>query len=270
MALKIPKIGFGCYNIPRSQTAKCVVEALESGYRLIDTAALYYNERETAQGIRDFIAKHPEVPRSDIIYTSKLWDDSFGTERAREGFEDSFKKAGEPIDLYLLHSSGDGPRERKESYLVLEQMVKEGKLKHIGVSNWGIHHLKELESYASIKPVVNQIEVNPWKRMNELVEYCQSNGIVVECYSPLTLGKKLQDPELKALGQKYDKSTAQVQLRYLVQRGIVPLPKTTSKQRMVENLQIFDFSLSDEELKELGDPNGYIMAIPGWDPTKWA
>ena len=204
MALKIPKIGFGCYNIPRSQTAKCVVEALESGYRLID-----------------------------IIYTSKLWDDSFGTERAREGFEDSFKKAGEPIDLYLLHSSGDGPRERKESYLVLEQMVKEGKLKHIGVSNWGIHHLKELDSYASIKPVVNQIEVNPWKRMNELVEYCQSNGIVVECYSPLTLGKKLQDPELKALGQKYD-------------------------------------SLSDEELKELGDPNGYIMAIPGWDPTKWA
>ena len=241
MAFTLPKIGFGVYAIPRSQTASCVVNALEAGYRLIDSAACYYNEKETMQGVRDFLKKHPQVPRSDIIYTSKLWDDSFGTGPAREGVTDSLEQAGEPIDLYLLHSSGSGLQERRESWLVLEEFVKAGKIKHIGVSNWGIKHLKELEGYASIFPVVNQIEVNPWKRMDELVAYCQSKNIIVECYSPLTLGKKLKDPELIALGEKYGKSTAQVQLRYLIERGIVPIPKTVSRKRMEENLEVFDF-----------------------------
>lgn len=270
MALQIPKIGFGTYNISRSKTAGCVVNALEVGYRLIDTAALYNNEQETMQGIRDFLKLHPEVSRDEIIYTSKIWDSSFGKSLTPTAVDDSLAKAIEPIDLYLMHSSGDGPSEREETWKILEKYVQQGKIKHIGVSNWGIKHIKELEKYASIKPVVNQIEVNPWKRMDDLVAYCQSKDIVVECYSPLTLGKTLRDPELVELGKKYNKSPAQIQLRYLVQRDIVPLPKSSSKDRMIENFEIFDFELTNSEMAELGDAKKYIMAIPGWDPTTWS
>lgn len=269
MIKNFPRIGYGVYNVSRSQTSRCVMEALETGYRLIDTAALYGNEKETAQGIRDFLLAHPEVKRNEIVYVSKLWDDSFGSS-TEHGFEDSYDNAGEPIDLYLMHSSGDGPRERKETWQILERKVADGKIRHLGVSNWGVKHLQELEKYANIKPVVNQIEVNPWKQMDELVDYCAKKGIHIMVYSPLTMGKTLKNPQLLELGSKYNKSPAQIQLRYLVQRNLVPIPKTTNKERMVENMDIFDFKLTDLEMKNLGDPGSYIMAIPGWDPTEWA
>lgn len=263
-----PKIGFGDYNISRSETAQAVVNALEVGYRLIDTAALYYNEKETAQGIRDFLVRNPDVQRSEIVYVSKLWDDNFG-DLTEEGFLDSYKKAGEPIDLYLMHSSGSGPEERKQTWQELEKQVAAGRVKNLGVSNWGIKHLEELEKYAKIKPVVNQIEVNPWKQMNELVEYCLQRNIHIMVYSPLTMGKTLKNPELVELGKKYGKSPAQIQLRYLVQRNLTPIPKTVNRQRMIENLDVMNFKLTDSEMKSIGDPNQYIMAIPGWDPTTW-
>lgn len=264
-----PKIGFGCYELGRSKTTDAVKNALQVGYRLIDTAALYYNEHETAEGIREFLKENPSVKREEIIYVSKLWDDSFG-DRAEAGIQDSLDKAGEPIDLYLMHSSGSGRSEREATWKIFEQKVKEGKFKHIGVSNWGIKHLQELEEYAEIMPVVNQIEVNPWKQMTELVDYCHSKGIIVMCYSPLTLGKALMDPELLVLGEKYKKTPAQIQLRYLIERDIVPIPKSNSKERMAENFNIFDFKIEDKDMKELGDPKAYLMALPGWDPTKWA
>lgn len=265
---QFPKIGFGVYNISRSETARSVYDALDVGYRLIDTAALYGNERQTSQGIRDFLQKHPDIKRDEIVYVSKLWDDSFGS-ATDQGFEDSYEEAGEPIDLYLMHSSGSGPEERKQTWKTLEEKVAEGKVRNLGVSNWGIKHLEELEKYAKVKPVVNQIEVNPWKQMNELVAYCKSKNIHIMVYSPLTMGKTLRDPDLARLSAKYGKSAAQVQLRYLVQRGLVPIPKTTHRQRMIENLDIFDFKLSSSEIQSLGDPKQYVMAIPGWDPTRW-
>lgn len=270
MTLKIPKIGFGTYNIPRSKTAGCVVNALEVGYRLIDTAALYNNEQETMQGIREFLKLHPEVSRDEVIYTSKIWDSDFGPQLTPAAVDDSLAKSKEPIDLYLMHSSGNGPSEREQTWKILETYVQQGKIKHLGVSNWGVKHLKEMNCYASIKPVVNQIEVNPWKRMDDLVAYCRSQNIVVECYSPLTLGKTLCDPELVELGKKYRKTPAQIQLRYLIQRDIVPLPKSASKDRMAENFEIFDFELTNSEMDELGDASKYVMAMPGWDPTTWA
>lgn len=271
---KIPALGFGVYAISNSQTAWCVEKALETGYRLVDTAELYGNEKEACEGIAAFLKAHPEVKRDEITYTSKIWDSDFGYEAASRQVRRSAADATSigNIDLYLMHSSGGGKQKRLETWRALQEAVDAGLVRSLGVSNWGIKHIEELLEWPGLKykPVVNQIEVNPWKRhSHDIVPFCHEKGIIVEGYSPLTMGYRLEDPSLEAMAKKYHKTPAQVLLRWLVQHGVVGVPKTTSPKRMVENLSIFDFKLSPEDFESLGDPNAYFMAQPGWDPTRW-
>lgn len=273
---KIPALGFGVYAIPNSKTAACVETALETGYRLVDTAELYGNELETCEGIAAYLKAHPEVKRDEITYTSKIWDSDFGYDAAWRQIKLSASKTasiGGRIDLYLMHSSGNGGKQtRLETWRALQEAVDAGLIRSIGVSNWGIRHIQELHEWSGLKykPVVNQIEVNPWKRHSkDIVPFCHEKGIIVEGYSPLTMGEKLGDSGLDNLAKKYHKEPAQILLRWLVQHGVVAVPKTTHPERMANNLDIFDFELSPEDYESLGDPNGYFMAQPGWDPTRW-
>lgn len=267
-----PKIGLGTYKAGTLVNSS-VLNALEIGYRLIDSAALYGNEVEVSATIAKFLqTKLGNVKRDEIIYTTKLWEN--GYDNAEEGIAKSLENAAiiNHIDLYLIHSPKGGPQVRRETWRSLQEAVELGKLRDIGVSNWGIKHLEELLSWdgLTVKPAVNQIEVNPWFQQNELIEYCKSKGIVVEVYSPLMRGNRLDDPELVSLAKKYKKTVAQILLAWNIARGTTPIPKSTSSaERVKENFEALDFQLDPEDVKNLGDPNSRYVTQSGWDPTTW-
>lgn len=270
---QLPAIGFGVYLIPLSKTAEVVKQALEVGYRLIDCASCYSNEAQCGEGILEFLEEHPEVMRSDIVYTSKIWETDFGYESAQQSIQNSLDKVKglKYIDLYLMHSSAGGKELRLQTYKALQEAVKLGELRSIGVSNWGVKHLKELLEWPGleVKPAVNQIELSPWMQHQDIVDFCTNNGIKVEAFSPLTIGQKLEDEQLLSLARKYKKTPAQIMLRWSIQHGATPLPKTCRLDRMKENINVFDFVLTEEDYRSLGDPNAYHITLGGWDPTKW-
>ena len=280
--LKLPKLGLGVYEIPTSKTAQVVEQALVVGYRLIDSAQLYYNERETCEGIANFLAsstaKSQGVTRDDIIYTTKIWDTDHGYEPCVESTARSVaiaKKAGiGHIDLLLMHSPYGG--EIRETWRAMEEAQARGEVKHIGVSNFGIHHLQRLLAAPNlqVRPAVNQLELSPWLQRTELVHFCREQGILVEAYAPLTQGNKLADPQLLELAKKYGRSPAQVLIRWSVQMGFVPLPKSTHLERLKENFVCGaedpaavagGVELAPEDLAALGDINAYEYF--DWDPT---
>lgn len=267
-----PKIGLGTYKAGTLVNSS-VLNALEVGYRLIDSAALYGNEVEVSATIAKFLqTKLGNVKRDDIIYTTKLWEN--GYDNAEEGIAKSLENAAiiNHIDLYLIHSPKGGPQVRRETWRSLQEAVELGKLRDVGVSNWGIKHLEELFAWdgLTVKPAVNQIEVNPWFQQNELIEYCKSKGIIVEVYSPLMRGNRLDDPELVSLAKKYKKTVAQILLAWNIARGTTPIPKSTSsEERVKENFEALDFQLDPEDVKNLGDPNSRYVTQSGWDPTTW-
>lgn len=269
----IPSIGLGVYLIPLTETAGIVEKALEKGYRQFDTARIYGNEEQTADGIVNFLKKHPEVKREDVFYTTKVWTNEFGYDRTTNAVEESFEDAKELgyIDLFLLHSPETTKERRLSAYRALQDAMDKGIIKSIGVSNYGVHHLKELLAWDGLKykPVVNQIEINPWLQHRDITDFCQKEGIVVQAYSPLFFGReRLQDPALAELAKKYGKSPAQILIRWNLQKGYVPLPKTARLERLEENISVFDFELDDKDVEELGDPNAKCMASPGSDPTE--
>lgn len=269
-----PNIGFGTYLIPPTETTESVLNALQVGYRLIDTAACYINEEETADAIAQFIdSSSGKVDRKDVIYTSKLWEPDYGYEGAKRGVEESLRNAKviDYIDLYLIHSPKGGKETRIQTWRALQEYVDKGKIKAIGVSNWSDKHLKELLEWEglTVRPVVNQIELNPWFQQNTIVEFCQKENIIVEAYSPLTLGRRLDHPQVTALAKKYNVTPGQVLLRWAIDRGTVPIPKTLRKERMIENFSSLDFKFTDEDLKNLGDPTERYVTVPEWDPTIW-
>lgn len=243
----MPTLGFGVFQVTDlSQAQQAVTDALNSGYRLIDTAAAYQNEEAVGQAI-----KNSSVKREDVFVTSKLWVSDFSYERAKAGIDTSLQKLGlDYMDLYLLHQPyGD----TMGAWRALEEAQKAGKIRAIGVSNFYADQLKNLELTMPVKPAVNQIEVNPWYQQSREVKFAQSEGIRVEAWAPFAEGKHniFNNETIAAIADKYGKSNGQVILRWLLQRGITVIPKSVHKNRMVENMDVFDFELSDEDMKTI-------------------
>lgn len=238
----MPRIGFGVYQIPSSQTERCVSDALSAGYRSIDTAQCYYNETEVGNAIRKSV-----IPRDEIFVTTKLWGGN-GYANTISSIDGSLKRLYlDYIDLLLIHEpSGD----YKEIYRAMEDALKAGKLRAIGLANFLDDTLIDLVEHCYIMPAVNQIETHPFRQQMEMQSLCDRYGITLEAWSPLACGKKdiFHNPILTSIAQAHNKTIAQVVLRWLYQRNIVIIPKSTHMERMVENLAIEDFSLTDEEM----------------------
>ncbi|CAR29814.1 hypothetical protein ZYGR_0AD05000 [Zygosaccharomyces rouxii] len=265
--IKIPSLALGCYDIPRSQTANVVYEALKRGYRHFDTAVLYGNEKEVGEGIYKWLKEDPaNNKREDVFYTTKLWNSQNGYSPAKRGISECMNKVKELgyIDLLLIHSPLSGPRRRLETYQAMQEAVDDGIVKSIGVSNYGKQHIEELYKWDKLKhkPVANQIEISPWCMREDLTSWCQSKGLIVEAFSPLTHGYKLKEPGLVSLAKKLGRDTGQVLIRWSLQRGLLPLPKTQNPARLSSNLEVYDFELTPEDVKELDHPEAY-------EPTDW-
>lgn len=258
----IPAIGFGTWQILlNKKTRRMVSEALDAGYRLIDTAMVYGNEKGVGEAVRT-----SAVPRADIFVTTKLWNFDQGYEQAIDAFDTSLARLGlEYIDLYLIH--WPVPGKRLESWRALEDIYKVGRAKAIGVSNYTIRHLEELLRDSSITPAVNQIEFHPYifDEQKPLLDFCQKQGIVVEAYSPLAHAANMEDPVIKDIAEETGRTYAQVLLRWAFQHNTIPLPKSSNIGRVRQNLDIFDFKLDDAQMKRLnGLSNGMRTC---WDPT---
>ncbi|RSX49111.1 2,5-diketo-D-gluconic acid reductase [Bifidobacterium castoris] len=245
----MPQLGFGVFQVPDLAVCEqAVSDALATGYRLIDTAAAYMNE----EAVGAAIAKSP-VAREDIFVTSKLWVDHFTYEKAKQGIDDSLRKIGlDYLDLYLLHQPyGDVAG----AWRALEEAQQAGKIRSIGVSNFAPDQLINLELMSNVKPAINQIEVSPWHQQKDEVRFAQEQDVQVEAWAPFAEGKHhiFTDPTIAQIGAKYGKSNGQVILRWLLQRGIVAIPKSVHKERMEENFDVFDFELNGEDMTTIAD-----------------
>lgn len=244
---EIPAIGFGVFRIPNDgSTYQAVLDALEAGYRHIDTAVAYFNEEEVGRAIKD-----SGIERDQIFVTSKLWLQDYGYEAAKKGLEVSLKKLGlDYIDLYLLHQPyGDVAG----AWRALEEAKKEGKIKSIGVSNMTPKLWKKFVPNFKTIPAVNQVEFNPYFQQVELKKVLDKNNVKIEAWGPLGQGNRdlFNEPIIKKLSDKYNKDVGQIILRFENQEGIIVLPKSTHKGRIASNLNIFDFSLTDDEIDQM-------------------
>ncbi|MDV7718700.1 aldo/keto reductase [Pediococcus ethanolidurans] len=245
--VEMPQLGFGVFQVPDlSQAEEAVTNALQAGYRLIDTATAYQNEEAVGRAI-----KKSGVKREDIFVTSKLWVSDFTYDRAKKGIDASLQKLGlDYMDLYLLHQPyGDV----MGAWRALQEAYKAGKIRAIGVSNFYADQLKNLELTMPVKPVVNQIEVNPWYQQKAEVKFNQNEDIRVEAWAPFAEGKHdiFTNETIAKIAQKYNKANGQVILRWLLQRGITVIPKSVHRNRMEENMNVFDFELTDAEMKTM-------------------
>ncbi|HWO95811.1 MAG TPA: aldo/keto reductase [Bacillus sp. (in: firmicutes)] len=248
--VKMPWFGLGVYKVEEGpEVVESVKAAIRNGYRSIDTAAFYENEEGVGQAI-----KESGVPREELFITTKVWNTDQGYESTLTAFETSMKKLGlDYLDLYLIHWPVKG--KYKETWKALEKLYKDGRVRAIGVSNFQIHHLEDLLADAEIKPMVNQVEYHPRLTQIELHEYCKKNHIQLEAWSPLMRGQLLDNPTLKEIGDKYNKTTTQVILRWDLQNEVVTIPKSTKEHRIMENANIFDFELTQEEMDNINALN---------------
>ncbi|EAW12795.1 aldo/keto reductase family protein [Aspergillus clavatus NRRL 1] len=249
-SVRIPRLGFGVYRSPTRQCVQSCLTALQAGYRNIDTAQFYANEQEVGEALRT-----SGIPRSDVFVTTKILSPAGSPEATYKKLLESVEKIGGEngyVDLFLIHSSSSGSAGRKELWQALEKLLEEGKTKSIGVSNFGVKHIEEMKAYAKVwPPHVNQIELHPWCQQRVIDAYCKRNGIVVEAYSPLVRNYKANDPTLVDLAKKYGKTTAQVLIRYALQKHWVPLPKSDTPERIEANTKVFDFEISEEDMAVL-------------------
>jgi len=261
--LKIPRLGFGVFKAPQDVTVNACLEALKAGYRHIDTAQAYHNEAEVGEAIRK-----SNIPREEIFVTTKIANPGGSTEKSYKQCLASVEKMGlDYVDLFLIHSPVSGLEARKEVWAALEQLQKDGKTKSIGVSNFGVHHLEELKGYATVfPPAVNQIELHPWFQQKDIVKWCKDNGVVVEAYCPIVRNKKKDDPILNEIAKKYGKTTTQVLIRWSLQQGWVPLPKSEATERIKANADIYDFELSKEDDQKLKDLDQGREGGISWQP----
>ncbi|KAG6043655.1 hypothetical protein E4U17_000885 [Claviceps sp. LM77 group G4] len=255
----IPQVALGVYKAPNGQeTEDAVTAALEAGYRHIDSAARYANEEACGRAIRGWLQK-TGTPREEVFVCSKLWDADHGYEATFQALCSSLEKLGlDYLDLYLIHSPAEDEQKRLESWRALETAQRLGKVKSIGVSNFGAAHIENLLENATVVPAVNQVEVHPFCQREALVALCNKHGIKIEAYSPLARGNKLEDPTIKAIAEKYNKTTAQILLNWNAARGNVVLPKSLTASRIQSNLESFDFTLSPEDvaaINALGSEN---------------
>ena len=258
----IPNIGFGTWQLSPKQAYQSVKDALKTGYRHIDTAKIYGNEEDVGRAVQD-----SGVKREDIFITTKLWNSDQGYDSALKAFDDSLDRLGiEYLDLYLIHWPGDNHQRRHDSWKALVEIQKSGRAKSVGVSNFTLKHLQDLFEAFPERPAVNQAEFHPFifNEQAGLLEFCKSNDILFEAYSPLARGK-LNDKLLGSIGGKYHKSASQVMLRWALQHGTVPLPRSSNVEHISENFEVFDFELATQDMAEI---DGITQAgRTAWDPT---
>jgi diketogulonate reductase-like aldo/keto reductase len=254
--IEIPYLGLGTYAIRRrKEVDRAIHSAFDVGYRLIDTAAAYYNEKEIGEAI-----KSSSVSREEIFITTKLDNFDHGYKQALKAFETSLKKLDtDYVDLYLIHWP---VRRRNESWKAIEELLKQGICKAIGVSNYMIHHLEDLTKNSPVLPAVNQIEFNPFVFEREVKEYCQNLGVAVEAYTPIARGRKFRHQEIKKLSEKYGKTQAQLMLRWELQHNVIVIPKSSNPVRIKENADIFDFNISDEDMEVLNSLDESLRYSP--------
>lgn len=259
----IPQIGLGVWQARAGTvTQHAVAAALAVGYRHVDTASIYGNETDVGLAIRD-----SGIPRERLFVTTKLWNRDQGYDRTLRAFDVSLQRLGlDYVDLYLMHWPVAG--HRLESWRALTQIFRERRARAIGVSNFLVPHLRELMDAAEVSPAVNQIEVTPFLQRVETRELCHELGIVVEAYSPLTHGKRLDHPVLGEIARTVERTPAQVLLRWGIQQGMVVLPKSVHEDRIVENANIFDFELAPEIMARLNELDEGL--VTGWDPAEQA
>ncbi|WJH33620.1 aldo/keto reductase [Paenibacillus sp. CC-CFT747] len=245
----MPRLGLGVWQVKDGdEVIQAVRHAIEAGYRAVDTAAGYQNEEGVGTAIKEC-----GVPRDQLFLTTKLANSDHGYESTLRAFDESRRKLGvEYLDLYLIHWPGKD--KYKDSWRAFDKLYREGYIRAIGVSNFKIHHLESLREVSDTVPAVNQVEFHPLLRQQELLDYCQDKGIQLEAWSPLMQGK-LDLPLLNELAAKHGKTPAQIVLRWDLQHGVVVIPKSVHKERIVENSGIFDFALSDEDMTALDGLN---------------
>lgn len=258
----IPVLGLGLFKVSEGEvTEKAVQTALEIGYRHFDTAAVYKNEASLGKALRE-----SGIPRSELFITSKVWNDDQGYESTLKACDASLKKLGVSyIDLYLVH--WPVPGKRLDTWRAMETLHEQGLCKAIGVSNYMRRHLVELLFNCNVKPSVNQLELSPFNYTyrEDVVMFCRKNDIMLAAYSPLTKGMKLQDPRLVRLASRYYKTPAQILIRWAVQENLIVIPKSEKKERIFENANIFDFTLSSDDMVYLNSLNENL--VTSWDPT---
>ncbi|GAB1735479.1 hypothetical protein NU219Hw_g3107t1 [Hortaea werneckii] len=247
---QLPILGFGVWDSPSNLTTKSCLEALKVGYRHIDTAQVYGNEAEVGEAVRQSGLK-----RDDVWITSKIYSAAADVSSTYQKCLESVTKIdGDKgyLDLFLIHNAAVGADPRKKMWQAMEQLYGEGKLKSIGVSNFGVGHLEDLKSYAKVwPPSVNQLELHPWNQQREVVDYCKKNGIAVEAYCPLVRNKKAEDPTLNEVAKKHNKTTAQVLVRYCIEKDWSPLPKSDNPGRIAQNADVFSFQLDKSDMEKL-------------------
>jgi diketogulonate reductase-like aldo/keto reductase len=250
--VEMPQLGFGVWQVPDDEAERAVVTALEAGYRSIDTAAIYGNEVGTGKAIAT-----SGVPREDIFVTTKLWNSDQGYDSTLRAFDASLEKLGlDYLDLYLIHWPLPSRGKYTDSYKAFERLYSEGRVKAIGVSNFLPEHLRRLIEETSVIPAVNQIELHPHLQQHAAREFHAEQGIRTEAWSPLGSGRGLLEvPAIIAIGQKHNRTPAQVVLRWHIQLGNIVIPKSVTPSRIKENIEVFDFSLDAEDLGALGALN---------------
>jgi len=258
--IKMPLLGFGTNTLKGEICIRSVSDAISLGYRLIDTATVYGNEEFVGGGIR-----RSGINREELFITSKVWVEDSGYDKARKAFETSINKLGtDYLDLYLIHR----PRgDVKGSWQAMEDLLKEGKIRAIGISNFLPHQIDELMTYAKVKPVVNQIETHAFFQQFNSYDVLKNIGIQMEAWSPLAEGRNgiFTNKTLADIGKKYNKNNAQVSLRWHYQRGIVAIPRSSQKAHMIENLDIYDFELSESDIETITKLDLNITQFPEWE-----
>lgn len=269
---KIPQLGFGVYQTPANEASDAVSRALDAGYRHVDSAVMYRNEKPCGEAIRK-----SGIPREQIFFTSKIYGRDLNYESATKQIQGTVDAAGLGyVDCILIHApyGHKGGEGRKGAWKALVEAQEKGLTKSIGVSNYGTHHLLELEQHIKQleeergnggKIDIGQWEIHPWLPRDDIVKFCRARGTVVEAYSPLVRGEKGDDETLNGIAKKHGKSWAQVLVRWSLQKGYVPLPKSVTPKRIIENKEVYDFELDEEDMKKLDMPYEYYVCA--WDPT---
>jgi diketogulonate reductase-like aldo/keto reductase len=258
--VEIPTLGLGVYQSgPGAETQQAVRFALDAGYRHIDTASAYGNEKDVGVAISS-----SRIARHDLFITTKLWNSDHGYEATLRAFDKSRIDLGlDYIDLYLIHWPVPGLR--MESWRAMEELLDRGLCRAIGVSNYTIRHLDEHLSTSAVAPAVNQVEFSPFLYQKQLLDYCRERNIQIEAYSPLTQGKKLKHRVVKEISRKYGRTPAQILIRWAIEHRLVVIPKSVHRERIEENAQVFDFAISSQDMARLDSLDEGFRTC--WDPT---
>jgi len=242
--VKLPWLGFGVFQIPKDEDGVQMLQwAFEAGYRSVDTAMVYYNEETVGQAV-----KASGIPRQELFITTKVWNRDQGYESTLAAFDASLKRLQlETLDLYLIHWPEKG--KFQDTWRALEKLYRDGRVRAIGVCNFMVHHLEVLLQTAEIVPMVNQVEFHPRLQTPTLYEYCKEKGIQLEAWAPLMKGQVMDIPELQQLGQKYGKAPTQITLNWMISCGVVTIPKSSKRERIFANADIFDFELTPQEME---------------------